>query len=220
VAPPPGAGVEIPAVLVVLVVVAPATVAVVVVQPTEMTVADRNPARTAAAVVVVLVLAAGTQTVSTKLVTAETVHRLRLAVRLLREPAVEEEEAALLLAHTPLAIQPEAAPMRVLVVVEAAVPAVPVVSTVTGVKPAAAQTAPRTPVSPAVLILVAVVVVAPLVAWGRDSQIRALAGPVLLLLGIFRQQCMRSVVPKPATAPILFIPSSRLVHLRFIILHQ
>ena len=83
-----------PAVLVVLVVVAPAKVAVVVVQPTEMTVADRNPARTAAAVVVVLVLAAGTQTVSTKLVTAETVHRLRLAVRLLREPAVEEEEAA------------------------------------------------------------------------------------------------------------------------------
>ena len=163
-APPPGAGVEIPAVLVVLVVVAPAKVAVVVVQPTEMTVADRNPARTAAAVVVVLVLAAGTQTVSTKLVTAETVHRLRLAGRLLREPVVEEEEAARRIIQPPLALQPEAANGRVMVVVEAAVPAVPVGSTVTGLKPAAAQTAPRTPASQALLILVAALVVAPLVA--------------------------------------------------------
>jgi len=221
----PAAVGAITAPMVLLVVVVPVKVRVETVR------LDRDKAvvpqgRTAAAAVVVLVLAVEMESpraatrLRTKLVTAETVHRLRLAGRLLREPAVEEEEAALLLAHTPLALQPEAANGRVMVVVEAAVPAVPVVSTVTGVKPAAAQTAPRIPASPAVLILVAVVVVAPLVAWDRDSQIRALAGPVLLLLGIFRQQCMRSVVPKPATAIILYIPSFRLVHLRFIILRQ
>ena len=48
----------------------------------------------------------------------------------------------------------------------------------------------------------------------------ARVGPALLLLGISHPLAASVVVPKPPTAPILFIPSSRLVHLRFIILRQ
>ena len=74
----------------------------------------------------------------------------------------------------------EAASTRALVVLVAAATAAPVVYPLTGLQPAAPQCAPRMPASPAPLILVAVVVVAPLVACQRDSQIRVLVVLVLL----------------------------------------
>jgi hypothetical protein len=92
-----------------------------------------------------------------------------------REPAVVVVEAA-----PPTPVPLEAASTRALVVLAAAAPAAPVVYPLTGLQPAAPQCAPRMPASLAPLILVAVVVVAPLVACQRDSQIRVLVVLVLL----------------------------------------
>lgn len=192
-APAPEAGTIIPAATVLLVVVAPAAVTAETVRVGWERAVVAPPARMVAAVVVVLVLAvemrpARVATRSTsKAVTAARGSILQLVGRHTCTRVVEEEEAVLTQQHTPLALQPEAAPMRVMVLdPTVAVTAAKVASTATEALPAAPQTVPRTPVKPAMLIVVVAVVVVPLVAFTQDSQIPALVGPALLLLDINR----------------------------------
>ena len=185
----PRPGVETPVVLVVLVVAAAAAVVVVVVQAgREIAVVPQG--RTVVAVVAVLVVLAATEVARTMLVTVAEVHRPRLVVRLLREPAAVVVEAAL----STQAVTQAAAPTRVLVVLEAAAPAVPVVSAMTGQEPAAAPIATRSLASLGPVILVAAAVVAAAVASRREGRVRVLVGPALSLLGISRLQCQRPVV--------------------------
>jgi len=185
----PRPGVETPVVLVVLVEAAAAAVVVVMEQAgREKAVVPQG--RTVAVAVVALVVAAATEVARTMLVTVAEVQRPRLVVRLLRDPAAVVVEAAL---STQAATQ-AAAPTRVLVVLEAAAPAVPVVSAMTGQEPAAAPIVARSVASLGPVILVAAAAVAAAVASRREGQIRVLVGPALSLLGISRLQCQRPVV--------------------------
>ena len=193
-----------PASPVVLVEVAPAPVPVVVLQPGRDNPVVLPWGRRVVALVVALAISVGLQAARTMLVTVARVYHFTPCIG----RVVAEEEAAL-----SLALESEAAPMRVLAVMPAAVPAVPVVSPLTEVVTAAPQCVPRMPASPAPLILVAEVVAGPLAAYRRDSQIRAPVGPALLLLGISHPQWKRLVVPKPPTAAIPYTPSTPLVHL-------